>query len=163
MKYLAFCLVMLLAPVAVLHSQQRPTLGPSEPSLRGPGSSQTANPRRLLQMRRIYIYRIDHNLNVKLADDLAHVSWIKVVNKPDEADAVVRGTCIRFQNLKRLHAEVYINDRVTGKSIWQDVIHVPYDPPGLTKAVDEAAAEILTHLSQSMRAAANPRRNRYRY
>ncbi len=161
MKYLAFCLVMLLAPGAVLHSQQRPTLGPSEPSLRGPGSSQTANPRRLLQMRRIYIDRIDHDLNVKLADDLAHVSWIKVVNKRDEADAIVRGSCFSLRNLKRLHAEVYINDRVTGKSIWQDAIRVPYNPPALSKAVDEAAAEILSHLSQSMRAAANPRRDRY--
>lgn len=152
---------MLLAPGAVLHSQQRPTLGPSRPSMRGPGSSQTANPRMLVRMRKIYIQRIDHNLNVKLADDLAHVSWIKVVNKPDEADAIVRGTCFSLQRLRRLHAEVYISDRVSGKSIWQDVIRVPYNPPTLSKAVDKAAAEILAHLSQSMRAAANPQRGRY--
>lgn len=159
MKQVACCLVIFFASVAALHSQQRPTLGPSEPSMRGPGSSQTANPRKLVRMRKIYIQRIDNNLNTVLTDDLAHVSWIKVVNKPDEADAIVRGTCFGLHNLKRLHAEVYINDRVSGKSIWQDVIRVPYNPPTLAKAVDDAAAEILTHLSQSMRAAANPHKD----
>jgi hypothetical protein len=160
MKYVVCCLVTLFAASGVLHSQQRPTLGPSEPSMRGPGSSRTANPRMLLRMRKIYIQRIDNNLNERLADDLAHVSWVKVVDKPEEADAIVRGTCFDLRRLKRLHAEVYISDRVSGKSIWQDVIRVPYNPPGLPKAVADAATEILAHLNQSIHAAANPQRRR---
>lgn len=161
MKYAVWCLVIFFVPAVALHSQQRPTLGPSEPSMRGPASSHTANPHLLVRMRKIYIQRIDNNLNEVLTKDLAHVSWVKVVNKPDEADAIVRGTCFGLRNLKRLHAEVYINDRVSGKSIWQDVIRVSYNPPSLSKAVDDAAAEILTHLSQSLRAAANPHRDRH--
>jgi hypothetical protein len=161
MRCMFCCLVMFLVPVAALHSQQRPTLGPSEPSMRGPGTSQTANPGMLVRMRKIYIQRIDNNLNERLTDDLAHASWVKVVDKPDEADAIVRGTCFSLRHLKRLHAEVYITDRVSGKSIWQDVIRVPCDPPALPKAVDDAAAEILAHLNQSIRAAANPHRGRY--
>lgn len=156
MKHLVFCLVIILMPAGLFQKQQRPTLGPSEPSMRGPGSSRTANPRRLLHMKRIYIQRIDNNLNVKLADDLAHASWLKVVDKRDKADAIVRGTCFTLQRLKRLHAEVYITDRVSGRSIWQDVIRVPYNPPALSKAVDTAAAEVLAHLSESIRLAANP-------
>lgn len=159
MKYVVCCLAMFFAPGVGLHGQQRPTLGPSQPSLRGPGSSQTANPRMLLRMRKIYIQRIDNNLNEQLTDDLAHVSWVKVVNKPDKADAIVRGTCFGLRRLKRLHAEIYISDRISGKSIWQDVVRVPYAPPALPKAVNNAAAEILAHLSQSIRAAANPRRD----
>jgi len=154
MRHPVWGLAIYLALLPALHGQQRPTLGPSNPSLRGPASSQTANPDLLVRMRKIYIHRMDHNLNEKLADDLAHVSWVKVVDKSDEADAIVRGTCFSLRRLKRLHAEVYISDRVSGESIWQDVIRVPYDPPSLPKAVDQAASEILTHLSQSIRAAA---------
>jgi hypothetical protein len=147
-------LVLCLASGLVLYGQQAPTLGPSRPSLEGPGNTRTANPRMLVKMRKVYIERIEHNLNVKLADDLAHVSWLKVVDNEDQADAIVRGTCFDLRRLKRLHAEIYISDRITGKSIWQDVIRVPYNPPGLVKAVDQAASEILAHLNQSMRAAA---------
>lgn len=161
MKHLVWGLAMCLVLIPVLHGQQRPTLGPSQPSLEGPTSSHTADRRLLLGMRKIYIQRIDHNLNKTLSDDLAHVSWIRVVDKPDEADAIVRGTCFGLRRLKRLHAEIYINDRTSGKSIWQDVIRVPYNPPALPKAVDDAAAEIVAHLNQSIRAAANPRRGRY--
>jgi hypothetical protein len=154
MKGFILALAMCLAPVPALFGQQAPTLGPSRPSLRGPGNTRTANPRMLVKMRKVYIQRIDHNLNVKLADDLAHVSWLKVVDKEEQADAIVRGTCFDLRRLKRLHAEIYISDRVTGKSIWQDAIRVPYNPPDLTKAVDHAASEILAHLNQSVRAAA---------
>ncbi len=144
---LALCLV----SVPVMFGQQRPpTLGPSQPSLRGPSSARTADARLLLKMHTVYIERIDHDLNDRLTDDLAHASWLKVVDKKDEADAVVRGTCFDLPRLKRLHAEIYINDRYTGKSIWQDVIAVPYGPPALPAAVDQAAAEILAHLNESM-------------
>lgn len=154
MRHLIWGLAMCLVSIPVLHGQQAPTLGPSQPSLRGPTSSRTANPRRLMKMRRVYIQRMDHNLNEKLADDIAHVSWLKVVDKPEKADAIVRGTCFSLRRLKRLHAEVYISDRVSGKSIWQDVIRVPYDSAAPQKAVDRAASEILEHLSQSIHAAA---------
>lgn len=154
MRHLIWGLAMCLISVPVLLGQQAPTLGPSRPSLEGPGNMRTANPRMLVKMRRVYIQRMDYNLNVKLADDIAHVSWLKVVDKPEEADAIVRGTCFSLRRLKRLHAEVYISDRVTGKSIWQDVIRVPYDPAALQKAVDRAASDILEHLNESVRAAA---------
>jgi hypothetical protein len=154
MRAFIWGLAMCLASGPVLYGQQAPTLGPSRPSLEGPGNTRTANPRMLVKMRKVYIERIDHDLNVKLADDLAHVSWLKVVDKQDQADAIVRGTCFDLRRLKRLHAEIYISDRVTGKSIWQDVIRVPYNPPDLTKSLDRAASEILAHLNQSVRAAA---------
>jgi hypothetical protein len=154
MKGFIWGLAMCLVSVPALYGQQAPTLGPSRPSLEGPGHTRTANPRMLVKMRKVYIQRIDHNLNVKLTDDLSKVSWLKVVKNEDEADAIVRGTCFDLRRLKRLHAEIYISDRVSGKSIWQDVIRVPYNPPDLMKAVDHAATEIVAHLNQSVRAAA---------
>lgn len=158
MRHLTWGLAMCLVSIPVLCAQQAPTLGPSRPSLEGPSNSRTANPSRLVKVRSVYIERIDHNLNVKLADDLAHVSWLKVVNNEDEADAIVRGTCFNLRRLKRLHAEIYISDRVTGKSIWQDVVRVPYDSAAPQKAVDRAATDILEHLNESMHEAATARR-----
>jgi hypothetical protein len=154
MKRLVWALAICLAPVAALRGQQQPpTLGPSQPSLQGPGSSRGGDLRMLAKVRRVYIDWIDNNLNEKLADDLGHVSWLKVVDKPDEADAVIRGSCYSLSRLKRLNVEVYLNDRVSGKSIWQDSIHVPFNPPDLSKAVGDAAAEIMDHLNQSIHAA----------
>lgn len=144
---------MCLASAPVLCGQQAPTLGPSRPSLGEPGNTRTANPQMLLKMRKVYIERIDHNLNEKLEADLTHISWLKVVNNEDNADAIIRGTCFDLRRLKRLHAEVYISDRVSGKSIWQDIIRVPYTPPDLSKAVDEAATQILDHLTESVHTA----------
>jgi hypothetical protein len=146
---LAICLV----SIPMLYGQEAPTLGPGRPSLEGPSGTRTANPRMLLKMRKVYIERIDHDLNEKLEGDMAHVSWLKVVNSEDQADAIIRGTCFDLRRLKRLHAEIYITDRVSGKSIWQDVVRVPYGPPELTKAVDQAASEILDHLNASVRTA----------
>lgn len=153
MRRLIWGLAMCLVSIPMLYSQEAPTLGPSRPSLGEPGSTRTANPRMLLKMRKVYIERIDNNLNEQLEDDLAHVSWLKVVKSEDDADAIVRGTCFDLRRLKRLHAEVYITDRVSGKSIWQDVIRVSYTSPDLTKAVDEAATEIVAHLNESVRTA----------
>lgn len=156
MKHLAWCLAICLVSIPLLHAQQRPTLepsGPESPSLRGPGSFRTNNPHLLVRMRRIYIQRIDNNLNEILTKDLAHVSWVKVVDKPSQADAVVRGTCFRLRSLKTLHTEVYITDRISGVSIWQDVVRVPYGPPVLSKAVDNAAAQVLADLNHSLRVA----------
>lgn len=147
---LAICLV--LTPA--LFSQQAPTLGPSGPSLGESGNTRTTNPGLLLKMRKVYIERIDHNLNDKLGDDMAHISWLKVVSSEDDADAIIRGTCFDLPHLKRMHAEIYITDRVSGKSIWQDAVRVPFGPPDLSKAVDQAASEILAHLNASVRTAA---------
>lgn len=147
-----------LLSIPLIYGQQRPTLGPPEPgapSLRGPSSMRTNNPRKLLKMRKIYIQRIDHNLKEVLTRDFSHVSWVKVVNKPSEADAIVRGTCFDLKNLRRLHTEIYISDRVTGASIWQDVVRVPYNPPDVSKAVDKAAAKVLADLNQSIQLAGN--------
>lgn len=158
MKRLVCVLAICLVSVPLLYGQQRPTLGPSGPegpSLRGPRSFRTNNPDRLLKMRSIYIQRISHKLNEILTKDLSHSHWVKVVNKPSEADAIVRGTCFTLRNLKRLHTEVYISDRVSGASIWQDVVSVPYDPPTLSKSVDDTAAKVLSDLNQSIRAASH--------
>lgn len=156
MKRLMWGLAIFLVSIPLLYAQQRPTLGPSgpeSPSLRGPRSFRTTNPQRLLRMRRIYIQRIDHNFNEILTNDLAHASWVKVVNKPSDADAIVRGTCFTLRKLKRLHAEVYISERASRASIWQDVVSVPFDPPALSKAVNNAAARVLADLNESLRAA----------
>ncbi|TAM84124.1 MAG: hypothetical protein EPN47_02060 [Acidobacteria bacterium] len=153
MRRLIWALATCLLSTPVLYGQQAPTLEPSHPSLGGGGSPRTANPRMLLKIRKVYIERIDYSLNEKLEADMAHVSWLKVVNNEDDADAIIRGTCFDLRHLKRLHAEIYISDRVSGKSIWQDVIRVPYTPPDLSKAVDQAATEILNHLDASVRAA----------
>ena len=154
MGRLIWALVICLASTPALLSQQAPTLGPStRPSLGGPGNTRTGDPGMLLKMRKVYIERIDHNLNEKLEDDMAHLSWLKVVDKEDEADAIIRGTCFDLPRLKRMHAEIYITDRVSGKSIWQDAIRIPYGPPDLSKAVDQAATEILDHLNASVRTA----------
>lgn len=157
MKRLMSGLAICLFSIPLLYAQQRPTLGPppgtGEPSVRGPVSSRTTNPGKLLRMRKIYIQRISHNFNEVLTNDLAHATRVKVVNKQSEADAVVRGTCFTLRNLRRLHAEVYISERVTGASIWQDAVNVPFDPPTLSKAVDNAAFKILSDLNQSLREA----------
>lgn len=156
MKHVVWSLAICLVSIPLLHAQQRPTLGPSgsgAPSLRGPVSSRTINRKKLLKMRKIYIQRIDHNLNEILTKDFAHVSWVKVVDEPSKADAIVRGTCFSLRSLKRLHAEIYISDRVTGAAIWEDVVRVPYNPPDLSKAVDNAAARFLGDLNQSIQLA----------
>lgn len=154
MKRLLWGVLICLASAALLQGQeQRPTLGPSEPSLRGPSSATTADRRRLLAVRKIYIERIDNKLSDKIMEELSKSSMFRVVDKSDEADAILRGTCFRSRRLKRLHSEVYLTDRANGSSIWQDIVYVPWDPPGLNKAVDKSAAEIVTHLFQSMRQA----------
>lgn len=153
MKRLLTGVMIFLAAVPLLQGQQRPTLGPSEPSLRGPSSSTTINRRRLLGVRKIYVDRIDNKLSDKIIEDLSGSSMLKVVDKREDADAILRGTCFQSRRLKRVHSEVYLNDRDSGASVWQDIVYVSYDPPALNKAVDKSAAEIVTHLFQSIRQA----------
>ena len=130
--------------------EQRPTLGPSsEESLGGPSSAVTNDPARLARTRKIYIENIDNRLNDKLLDGLGRSGRFRIVAERSQADAILRGTCFESRRLKTVHSEVYLNDRVTGKSIWQDSVRVPYNPPSLAKAVDRTTKEILKHLAAS--------------
>jgi hypothetical protein len=153
MKTVFCAMVLCLLMMPSVRAQQRPTLGPAEPSLNGPSSSTTNDRIRLLHMRKIYIERIDNQLSDKLMDDLVRSGLVKVVDKRQNADAVLGGTCFNSRRLKEVHSEVFISDQADGASIWQDIVRIPYNPPPLSKAVDTTAAEIVAHLAQSIRAA----------
>lgn len=134
--------------------QRRPTLGPPpEPSLSGPRSSTTTDPRKLLRIQKIFIEPIDNLLSEKLASGLSKMGRFRLVTQRNEADAVLRGTCFDSRRLKTLHSEVYINDRVSGASIWQDIVRRPFNPPLLAKAVDDTAVRVLADLGGSIQEA----------
>jgi hypothetical protein len=129
---------------------RRPTLGPAPaPSLYGPTTANTTDPRKLLRVRKIFVERIDNKLNEKLIEGLAKAHRFEVVAERNEADAVMRGTCFSLRRMKTLHSEVYLND-TTGASIWQDNVRRPYNPPALEAAVSETATVVLAHLSESI-------------
>src|SRR5579872_2377697 len=165
MKCAAWSLIIAcMLAVPALQAQQQPqppppTLGPAEPSLEGPNTATTTDRSRLIHMRTIYIERIDNQLSDKLIDDLSGSALIRVVDKPGDADAILRGTCFSSRHLKQVHSEVFISDRSAGTSIWQDVVRVPFDPPAISKAVDNTAAEVLRTLPV---ASAQPAVNRLR-
>ena len=128
----------------------RPTLGPAPPpSLGGPKSSSTTDPRRLVRVRTIYVERMDNGLDEKLIEHLSKNRRIRLVGDYKEADAIMRGTCFDSRRLKILRSEVYLNE-VKGASIWQDSIRRPINPPKLERAVAEAAAMIAAHLGESI-------------
>jgi hypothetical protein len=134
--------------------QKPPTLGPAPPpSLNGPRSSNTTDPQRLNHVRKIYVERIDNSLSDKLMEGLAKKGRFSIVADVKEADAVLRGTCFDSHRLKSVHSEVFISDRVTGASIWQDNVRRSFNPPALQKAVDDTAEIILEHLNESVREA----------
>lgn len=135
--------------------QQRPTLGPppDEPSLSGPRTSTTTDPKKLLRVQKIFVEPIDNNLSDKLITGLAKMGRFRIVAQRHAADAVLRGTCLDSRRLKSLHSEVYLNDGANGASIWQDVVRRPYNPPPLAKAVDNTATLILDHLNGSIQEA----------
>jgi len=154
MKHLLWGVLIGLASLPLLQGQeQRPTLGPSEPSLHGPSSAKTTDQRRLLTIRKIYVERIDNKLSDKIMEELSKSSMLRIVDKQDDADAILRGTCFQVRRLKRLHSEVYLSDRTSGSSIWQDIVLVPWNPPSLNNAVDQSAAKIVTHLFESIQRA----------
>ncbi len=127
------------------------SLGPSPaPSLNGPRSSSTTDARKLVSVRAVYIEPIDNALSEKLADGLTHLGRFRVVAHRNEADAVLSGSCFDSHRLRVVHSEVFLNDRNSGASIWQDNLRVPYNPPPLAKAMDVTAATILQHLSDSV-------------
>lgn len=129
---------------------RRPTLGPAPaPSLYGPPTANTTDPRKLLRVRKIFIERMDNALNEKLIEGLAKARRFVVVAARNEADAVMRGTCVSLRRMKTVHSEVYLND-MSGASIWQDNVRRPYNPPPLEAAVSETATVVLAHLSDSI-------------
>ncbi len=135
--------------------QRRPTLGPppDEPSLSGPRTSTTNDPKKLLRIQKIFVEPIDNYLSDKLMTGLAKMGRFRMVTQKSEADAVLRGSCFDSRRLKTVHSEVFLNDGHSGAAIWQDVVRLHYNPPPLAKAVDNTAVRILDDLSGSIQEA----------
>lgn len=132
-------------------TQKRPTLGPpSTSSPNGPRSSTTTDPQKLTHMRKIFVERIDNQLSDKLMEGLSKTGRYQIVLDEKAADSVVRGSCLDSRRLKSVHSEVFISDRASGASIWQDSVRSSFNPPGLDKAVEESAGLILDHLNDSV-------------
>jgi len=128
---------------------RKPTLGPAPaPSLYGPRTSNTIDARKLMRVRRIYVERIDNSLSEKLVEGFAKTRRFRIVASRNEADAVLRGTCVSLRRMKTVHSEVYLND-MNGAAVWQDNVRRPYNPPTLDAAVSETASLIVTHLTES--------------
>jgi len=128
---------------------RKPTLGPAPaPSLYGPRTSNTTDARKLMRVRRIYVERIDNSLSEKLVEGFAKTRRFRIVASRDEADAVLRGTCVSLRRMKTVHSEVYLND-MNGAAVWQDNVRRPYNPPTLEAAVSETVTLIVTHLTES--------------
>jgi len=131
-----------------------PTLGKDEgPSLSGPRTSTTTDARRLLSFKAIFVDHIDNALSEKLADGLSKMGRFRIVTDRKDADTVVYGTCFDSRRLKTLHSEIFLHDRASGASIWQDVVRRHYNPPPLPKVVDDTATMILAHLGERIQEA----------
>lgn len=131
--------------------QKRPTLGQS-PSLKGPLTATIMDARKLRMVRTVYVGMMDNKLNLKLIDDFSKEGPFRVVDSRDGADAVLQGTCFDSLHLREVHSEVFLTGK-DGKAIWQDIIHQPYHPPVLAKAVSNTADKIVMDLRQSIEAA----------
>jgi hypothetical protein len=132
-------------------SQNRPTLGPPPAqSPNGPRSSTTSDMQKLTHMRKIFVERIDNQLSDRLMEGLSKSGRYQIVLEEKEADSVVRGSCLDSRRLKSVHSEVFISDRATGASIWQDNVRKSFNPPTLEKAVGDTASTILEHLDESV-------------
>jgi hypothetical protein len=101
-------------------------------------------------MRKIFVERIDNQLSDKLMEGLSKTGRYQIVLEEKDADSVVRGSCMDSRRLKSVHSEVFISDRASGASIWQDSVRSSFNPPSLDKAVDSSAALILDHLNESV-------------
>lgn len=131
--------------------QKRPTLGPSPaPSLHGAHNAVTIDRAKLLRIRKIYVERMDNRLSDDLLEALSKSGRFQVVDDRSQADGVLRGTCLDSRRLKSVHSEVFLSDRITGSSVWQDNVHTPYNPPALQKAVADTAVQIMKHLAASV-------------
>lgn len=158
-----FFAVMLFAGTAAARQnnspEQRPTLGqaPEEnrptlgvaPSLGGPTTATIMDARKLRMVRTVYVGMMDNSLNLKLIQDLAKEGPFRAITNRNSADAILQGSCFNSPHLKEVHSEVFLTGR-DGKAIWQDVIHQPYNPPPLSKAVTETANLIISHLRESI-------------
>ncbi len=131
--------------------EEHPTLGPRNGpgSESGPNTSTTTDVRKLMRIRTLYVESIDNSLSDKLVDVFGKWGRFRLVTKPRDADATLRGSCLESRRLKHVHSEVYISDR-TGASIWQDSIYRPYNPPGLDQAVSDTATLVQTHLKEAI-------------
>lgn len=146
-------------------AQERPTLGKPAPDEKpptlgkgttpeGPKTSTTSDPRRLMSIKTIYVdSNIENSLGEKLAEGISKMGRFRIVAERKEADAVMSGTCFDSRRLKTVHSEVSLNDRGSGKSIWQDVVRRHYNPPPLSRAVDETATILIGHLTESIQEA----------
>ncbi len=132
--------------------EDRPTLGPA-PSLSGPRSSSISDARKLVRIRTLYVERIDNRLSELLAEGLAKVGRFRIVANRNEADGVLRGTCFDSRRLKSVHSEVFLTERSSGASVWQDIVRRPYNPPPLEKAVNETALTVVKDLAESVQEA----------
>jgi hypothetical protein len=135
--------------------EKRPTLGP--PTAPTPGMAPTGpatdfviDAGKLMRVRKVYVEMIDNHLSDKLMDGLSKSGRFQVVADKKDADAIIRGTCFDARHLKSVHSEVFMSDRLSGKSIWQDTVRMPYNPPTLAKAVDATADRMLRHLASSV-------------
>jgi len=99
------------------------------------------------------VERIDNQLSDKLMESLAKTGRFQIVAEEKDADAVLRGTCLDSRRLKSVHSEVFISERTTGASIWQDNVRRSFNPPALDKVVDDTAAIIVEHLNASVQEA----------
>jgi hypothetical protein len=133
---------------------ERPTLGPrSGPGIdAGPSTATTTDVRKLLRIRTVYVESIDNSLSDKLVEELGKWGRFRLVTKPKDADAMIRGSCLESRHLKHVHSEVYISDHA-GKSIWQDTVYRPFNPPTLDQAVDDTARIVAAHLQQTVQRA----------
>ena len=126
---------------------ERPTLGPraGPPSEVAAPTAATTDVRRLLRIRTIYIEDIDNSLSEKLIEALGKWGRFRLVTKAKDADATLRGSCLESRHLKHVHTEIYISDR-NGKSLWQDTVYRPFNPPTLDQAVEDTAKLVAAHL-----------------
>ena len=167
-RHLAICLLASVAMVAqagqkaeqsggagqAAPSEHPPTLGPQRGPgiLAGPDTSTTIDLKRLMRVQTVYIESIDNSLSDKLVETLGKWGRFRLVAKAKEADATLRGSCLESRRLKHVHSEIFISDH-SGKSIWQDTIYRPFNPPTLDQAVGDTANVVAAHLERTVREA----------
>jgi hypothetical protein len=160
----SLCSVILLLAVGLYgqqsSSQQRPTLGPEPapnhpslggeaPSLMGPMNAKILDPVKLRMVHKLFIGLMDNSLNLKLMQAFSINGRFQVVSDRHAADAILQGTCFDSPHLKDVHSELFLTGQ-NGKPIWQDIIHLPYNPPPLRRAVTETAIKATADLRASI-------------
>lgn len=130
---------------------ERPTLGARRGPdvVTGPDTSTTTDVRLLMRIHTLYIENIDNSLSDKLAESLGKLGRFRLVTKAKDADATLRGSCLESRHLKHVHSEIFISDR-RGKSVWQDTIYRPFNPPTLDQAVVDTANLVAEHLQRTI-------------